>query len=249
MRGIDSAYAWRRLAASVALSTVGGIGMWCLAVALPTVQADLGVSRADISFAYTMNMLGFFAGGVLAGRLVDRRGIVVTGILSAVGLSAGHALAGVVRGLPDPDRLQRRRPLRAAGRRRLALVRETPRRCRRHRRLGQLHRRRPLAADRRADDPRVRLAYDLSFGRRFLPGDDDPAGADAETPAAGPRRNPDRRGRAPLAGGTRPVAQCAAGAVGGGGHRLLRRHVDAAGPYRRLLRRSRLRRGTRCGDA
>jgi MFS family permease len=93
MRDIDSEYAWRRLAASVALSTVGGIGMWCLAVALPTVQADLGVSRADISFAYTMNMLGFFAGGVLAGRLVDRRGIVITSILSAFGLSAGFALA------------------------------------------------------------------------------------------------------------------------------------------------------------
>jgi MFS family permease len=93
MSGIDSGYAWRRLAASVALSTVGGIGMWCLAVALPTVQADLGVSRADISFAYTMNMLGFFAGGVVAGRLVDRRGIVFTSILSAVGLSLGFALA------------------------------------------------------------------------------------------------------------------------------------------------------------
>ena len=93
MHGIDSGYAWRRLAASVALSTVGGIGMWCLAVALPAVQADLGVSRADISFAYTMNMLGFFAGGVLVGRLVDRRGIVFTSILSAVGLSAGFALA------------------------------------------------------------------------------------------------------------------------------------------------------------
>jgi MFS family permease len=93
VHGIDSGYAWRRLAASVTLSTVGGIGMWCLAVALPTVQADLGVSRADISFAYTMNMLGFFAGGVLAGRLVDRRGIVITSILSAIGLSAGFALA------------------------------------------------------------------------------------------------------------------------------------------------------------
>src|SRR5260370_35263120 len=91
MRGIDSAYAWRRLVASVTLSTVGGIGMWCLTGALPIVQADLGVSRADISFAYTMNMLGFFAGGVLAGRLVDRRGIVVNAILSAVGLSAGSS--------------------------------------------------------------------------------------------------------------------------------------------------------------
>src|SRR5437868_10424059 len=99
MMGIDSAYAWRRLAASVTLSTVGGIGMWCLTVALPIVQVDLGVSRADISFAYTMNMLGFFAGGVLAGRLVDRRGIVVTAILSAVGLSLGFALASTTSSL------------------------------------------------------------------------------------------------------------------------------------------------------
>ena len=49
--GIDSPYAWRRLAVSVAISTLGGIGMWALAVAMPAVQADLGVSRADISFA------------------------------------------------------------------------------------------------------------------------------------------------------------------------------------------------------
>jgi hypothetical protein len=60
---IDSGYAWRRLLASVIISTMGGIGMWALAVAMPAVQADLGVTRADISFAYSMNMLGFVAGG------------------------------------------------------------------------------------------------------------------------------------------------------------------------------------------
>ena len=38
--------------------------MWSLVVALPAVQPDFGVTRADISFAYTMNTLGFFAGGV-----------------------------------------------------------------------------------------------------------------------------------------------------------------------------------------
>ncbi len=90
---IDSAYAWRRLAASVALSTLGGIGMWCLAVALPAVQADLGISRSDISFAYSMNMIGFFVGGIAVGRLVDRRGIVFASIVSALGLAAGFALA------------------------------------------------------------------------------------------------------------------------------------------------------------
>ena len=89
----DSRYAWGRLAASVVISALGGIGMWCLAVALPAVQTDLGVSRADISFAYSMNLMGFFAGGVVAGRLVDRRGIVFTTILSAMGLAAGFALA------------------------------------------------------------------------------------------------------------------------------------------------------------
>ena len=93
MPHIDSSYSWWRLVASVTLSTVGGIGMWCLVVALPALPHDLGVSRADISFAYTMNTLGFFAGGVTWGYVVDRRGIVVTAILSAIGLAAGFALA------------------------------------------------------------------------------------------------------------------------------------------------------------
>src|SRR6185436_12100453 len=91
--GIDSAYAWQRLAVSVTLSTLGGIGMWALSVALPVVQADLGVSRADISFPYTTNMVGFFLGGVVIGRLVDRRGVVFATIVSALGLAAGFALA------------------------------------------------------------------------------------------------------------------------------------------------------------
>jgi MFS family permease len=93
MSGVDSSYAWWRLAASVTLSMVGGIGMWCLVVALPAVQQDLGVSRADISFAYTMNTLGFFVGGVAMGRLVDSRGIVLTAVLSALGLALGFATA------------------------------------------------------------------------------------------------------------------------------------------------------------
>ena len=91
--GVDSSYAWWRLVASVTLSTVGGIGMWCLVVALPSIQQDLGVSRADISLAYTMNTLGFFVGGVTWGRLVDQRGIVLVAILSATGLAIGFAVA------------------------------------------------------------------------------------------------------------------------------------------------------------
>ncbi|MBN9538754.1 MAG: MFS transporter [Reyranella sp.] len=93
MSGVDSSYAWWRLVASVTLSMVGGVGMWCLVVALPSVQQDLGVSRADISFAYTVNTLGFFVGGVVMGKLVDARGIVLTAVLSAIGLTLGFAAA------------------------------------------------------------------------------------------------------------------------------------------------------------
>jgi MFS family permease len=90
---IDSPYAWRRLGVSVTLSTLGGIGMWALAVAMPAAQGELGVSRADISFAYSMNMVGFFLGGVVVGRMVDRRGIVFASIVSALGLGAGFGFA------------------------------------------------------------------------------------------------------------------------------------------------------------
>jgi len=95
MGGIDSRYAWWRLAASVAISTLGGVGMWSIVVALPVVQSDLGVSRAEISFAYTTTMLGFCAGGVVMGRLVDTKGIVPAVMLSALLLALGFAAAGL----------------------------------------------------------------------------------------------------------------------------------------------------------
>ena len=79
-----------------------------LAVAMPAVQIDLGVTRADISFAYSMNMIGFVAGGVLLGRLVDRRGIVFTSTVSAFGLAAVAFIcivAGAMGGLLARDRL------------------------------------------------------------------------------------------------------------------------------------------------
>ena len=71
---VDSAQAWVRLAVSVLLSTIGGVGMWSVVVALPAIQADFGVARADASLPYTLTMLGFAAGGIVMGRLVDRFG-------------------------------------------------------------------------------------------------------------------------------------------------------------------------------
>jgi MFS family permease len=89
----DSAYAWWRLAASLALSTVGGIGLWSAIVALPAIQAEFGVDRGEASLPYTATMVGFALGGVLMGRLADRLGIVVPVVLGALMLGLGYLAA------------------------------------------------------------------------------------------------------------------------------------------------------------
>ena len=93
--GVDSGYAWARLGIGLVLSTLGGIGMWSIVVALPVVQGDFAVSRADISFAYTTTMLGFCAGGVFMGWLVDTKGITPAVIVSALLLALGFGSAGL----------------------------------------------------------------------------------------------------------------------------------------------------------
>jgi MFS family permease len=90
---IDSSYAWWRLAASMALGTIGGVGMWSAVVALPVIQAEFGIDRGDASLPYTATMLGFAVGGVLMGRLSDRLGIMLPVIIGALMLGAGYVLA------------------------------------------------------------------------------------------------------------------------------------------------------------
>jgi MFS family permease len=85
----ESAYAWVRLIASLAIGTVGSVGFWAVVVTLPAFQADFKVTRADASLPYTLAMVGFGIGGVVIGRLVDRFGIVrpVVGATLLLGLS------------------------------------------------------------------------------------------------------------------------------------------------------------------
>lgn len=90
----DSPYAWARLWTALALGTIGCVGMWSVVVALPAVQADFGVLRADASVPYTLAMLGFGAGNVIFGKLSDRYGIMVPIALSALALFVGYVGAG-----------------------------------------------------------------------------------------------------------------------------------------------------------
>ena len=95
----ESRYAWLRLAASLGLMTVGGVGMYVMSVALPAVQAEFGSARGGASLPYTATMIGFGLGGILMGRLADRFGVVVPAMLGALCLGAGFVLAGMSQSL------------------------------------------------------------------------------------------------------------------------------------------------------
>jgi MFS family permease len=90
---IDSPTAWLRLAVAVAISTIGGVGMWSFMVALPAIQSDFGASRAEASLPFTFVMLGFAGCGVLMGRLADRFGIAVPLGIGTLTLTTGYIAA------------------------------------------------------------------------------------------------------------------------------------------------------------
>jgi MFS family permease len=92
--GVESPFAWLRLAAAVAVGTIGSVGMWSVPVMLPAVQADFAVARADASLPYTLAMIGFAFGGVAMGRLSDRLGILAPVVCGAISLSVGFVAAG-----------------------------------------------------------------------------------------------------------------------------------------------------------
>ena len=98
-RAVESPYAWLRLVVSLALSTIGGVGMWSVVVALPAVQSDFGVARGDASFSYTLTMVGFGVASIGLGRLADRFGIMVPVTVGAVAMVAGYVAAAAAAGL------------------------------------------------------------------------------------------------------------------------------------------------------
>jgi MFS family permease len=96
---VDSPYAWFRLAVAVVLGTLGGVGMWSIVVALPTVQAEFGVARGGATLPYALTMIGFVFGSIMMGRLADRFGVVVPVIGGTIALSLGYFAAAAAESL------------------------------------------------------------------------------------------------------------------------------------------------------
>ena len=97
-REVDSPYAWFRLAVAVLLSTIGGVGMWSVVVALPAVQLAFHLDRGAASLPYTLSMVGFAFGGVLMGWFADRVGVVLPVACGAIAIGLGYTAAGLAPG-------------------------------------------------------------------------------------------------------------------------------------------------------
>ncbi|MGD9536782.1 MAG: MFS transporter [Alphaproteobacteria bacterium] len=92
---LDGRYSWLRLAVTVALAAISGIGMWSVILVLPEVQKEFSVDRSLASVPYTVTMVGYAFGNALFGRMVDRFGATTATIASALTLGAGFALAAL----------------------------------------------------------------------------------------------------------------------------------------------------------
>jgi len=96
---VDSAYAWLRLVAAALIGTIGNVGMWSVVVVLPAVQAEFGVDRGAATLPYTLTLIGFGLGGVIAGKFADRHGVMLPVIYGAIALGLGYIATGYTQNL------------------------------------------------------------------------------------------------------------------------------------------------------
>lgn len=89
----DSSYSWFRLVLTLLVATIANAGMWAIIVIMPAVEAEFGTTRAEASLPYTLTMVGFALGNFLLGRAVDRFGVTISLILSALMVVLGLMLA------------------------------------------------------------------------------------------------------------------------------------------------------------
>lgn len=89
----DSPYSWGRLAVTLAIATIGNVGMWAIIVIMPAVQAEFGTARADASLPYTFTMIGFALGNLVIGWAVDRFGVTLSLIGAALLTSVCYVAA------------------------------------------------------------------------------------------------------------------------------------------------------------
>lgn len=86
----DSPASWWRLAISLTVSTIGGVGLWSVVVVLPDIQAEFGADRGGASLPYLATMICLAVGGIYLGRVADKHGVHVPLLGGALMMGAGY---------------------------------------------------------------------------------------------------------------------------------------------------------------
>lgn len=92
---LDGRYAWIRLCVTLAIATIGNVGMWAIIVIMPAVQSEFSIDRADASLPYTLTMVGFALGNLVIGRAVDKFGVVWSLTVAALLIALSYCLAAL----------------------------------------------------------------------------------------------------------------------------------------------------------
>ena len=92
---IDSRYAFWRLVIALLAMLMGSSCMFVVAVVLPEVQAEFGVSRSEATLPYTLMMIGFGVGGLYMGKIADRFGVTISLLIGSAGILIGFIWAGL----------------------------------------------------------------------------------------------------------------------------------------------------------
>ncbi len=90
---IESRYAWLRLCTSLALITIGAVGMYGVIIAMPVIEVEFGSTRSQSAIPYSMIMLGWAIGTFWMGKLFDRYGIQIPIFIGIVGFGSGFILS------------------------------------------------------------------------------------------------------------------------------------------------------------
>jgi MFS family permease len=84
-----------RLLTTIALVTLGSSSMYVMAVVLPAVQAEFGLTRGNASLPYSLLMICFGIGGLWTGKWADRHGIARVLGVGAAAVFGGFVWAGL----------------------------------------------------------------------------------------------------------------------------------------------------------
>tara|TARA_A100001015_G_C15026036_1_gene730535 strand:- start:12 stop:1112 length:1101 start_codon:yes stop_codon:yes gene_type:complete len=89
----DSLYSWFRLAITLAIAIFANTGMWAVITIMPALEAEFVTSRALTSLPFTFNMIGFAAGNLIIGAIIDRFGVTISVIGAALISASAYGLS------------------------------------------------------------------------------------------------------------------------------------------------------------